>query len=237
MLINFEGPDGAGKSTQIKIIKKYYESKNMSVKNIHFPMYGHNKFSDVITKFLKGNLGNIDQVDPLFLANIYAMDRYCYKNQLIEDIKNFDVVIMDRYVFSNVAFQCAKVNDKLEKNKLFNWILDFEFGFLDLPYPDLILYFDLPMYEIKKRLFKNRSGDDREYLNGKSDVHEKDIELQEKVKELYQYIGNGQLIFKNDGEMSNIVGKVQNYHIIKAHDNGVVLSPDNLFESYKNLLK
>lgn len=219
-LIVCEGLDGSGKSTQIKLIKEHYKSLEKTVKHIHFPMYGHNQFSDMITRFLKGEFGKNDEVDPLFVANIYAMDRYCYKDQLIKDLEDYDIVLLDRYVLSNLAFQCSKVKSDSKREKLFDWILEFEFGFLDLPYPDLTIYFDLEIGTIKERLDVDRLGDDRNYLDGEKDIHESDIYFQEKVKNIYL-----------------MMEKVSNYFIIKAYNEDGVLTPDNLFNIYKHLLK
>jgi len=219
-LIVLESCDSGGKSTQVKIIKNYYESLGKTIKHLHFPMYGHNQFSDMIARFLKGEFGSNDEVDPLFVANIYAMDRYCYKDQLIKDIKDFDIVLLDRYVLSNLAYQCSKVKSDEERNKLFDWILEFEFGFLDLPFPDLTIYFDLPIGTIKERLNTERIGDDRNYLDGEQDIHESDILFQERVKNIYLMMEN-----------------VSNYFIIKAYNEDGILSPNDLFNTYKNLLK
>jgi dTMP kinase len=218
-LINLEGLDGAGKSTQIKLLKKYFEDQNKSVKKIHFPMYGHNQFSDIITRFLKGDFGNLDEVDPLFVANIYAMDRYMYKEQLIKDLEENDVVILDRFVFSNLAFQGAKIKDEKKRKEIVEWIWKFEFDFLSLPYPDLMIFFDVPLDTIEERLNKNRVGDDRDYLDGGKDIHEQDMKFQSNVRNVYYSIKDR-----------------KNYHIVSAFENDNLLTPNNLFNKYKNLI-
>jgi len=185
-LIVLEGGDGAGKSTQTDLVKKYLEEKNLSYKYFHFPMYGHNDFSEIIAKFLRGDFGKADKVDPYFVANIYAMDRYLFLPELEKHLEENDVVLLDRYVFSNLAYQGAKyVNDSLKSSKIKQWILDFEFEFLKLPYPDLSLFLNVPIHIVKERLENKRDGDDRRYLNGKSDIHEEDLELQKRVNHNY----------------------------------------------------
>ena len=77
-LIVLEGTDGAGKSTQLNLIKKYLEEKHLKYAYLHFPKYGHNEFSAVIAKFLQGDFGGVDDVNPYFVANIYAMDRFLF---------------------------------------------------------------------------------------------------------------------------------------------------------------
>lgn len=219
-LIVTEGLDSCGKSSQSKLITEYLESIGKSYKHIHFPMYGTNEFADVISSFLRGEFGDVDEVDPLFVANIYAMDRYKYKIELLKHLDEYDYVVLDRYVFSNMSFQGAKYDSDEKKQGIIKWINDFEFKFLQLPYPDLTIYFDLPIDVIKERLEVNRIGEDRDYLNGTIDIHEKSLDLQTKVRDLYL----GLVDFKN-------------YVIINClNDLGEVMTPTDLFETYKKLI-
>ena len=220
ILINLEGCDSAGKSTQVKLIKHFYENKGKKIKHIHFPMYGHNMFSEMVTNFLQGQYGDNDKVDPIFVSNIYSMDRYMYKDELLKDLEENDVLLVDRYVFSNVAYQTSKIKNGYFKSKeeLINHITDFEFNFLKLPYPNLILFLDVPLFEIENRLRKERIGADREYLNGKSDIHENDISYQEAVRNIYVSLQG-----------------YKNYKIVNTYD-GRVLDPKTIFDSYKKHL-
>ena len=220
LLIDLESLDSGGKSTQVKLIKEYFENQGKKVKHIHFPMYGYSDFSEMIAKFLRGEYGNNDEVDPIFVANIYAMDRYMYKNQLLKDIEEYDVVIMDRYVFSNMAYQGAKIKDRVERNSLIWQIQNLEFDFFKLPYPDLVLFFDIPINEIENRLNTERVGDDRNYLEGKKDIHEKDINFQSNVRDIYFELK----IMKN-------------FHIIDGYNKEGILNTTDLFGSYEKLLK
>ena len=156
-LIVLEGTDGAGKSTQTDKVKAYLEANNLKYEYFHFPMYGHNEFSEVIAKFLRGEFGGVDDVDPYFVANIYGMDRFMFLPELERAISENDVVLLDRYVFSNLAYQGAKY-DGIESDKIKNWIHGFEFGFLKLPYPDLNIFFDVPIDVVKERLEAKREG-------------------------------------------------------------------------------
>jgi dTMP kinase len=185
-LISIEGCDGAGKSTQVELVKKYFKNHKLSFSFFHFPMYGHNEFSDIIARFLRGEFGGIDKVSPYFVANIYAMDRFMFLPILKEALKTVDVVLLDRYVFSNIAYQAAKYPlASKETDDIRTWILNFEFDFLNLPYPDLNIFFDVPIKITKERLETKREGSDRDYLNGKQDIHEADFEFQERVRQNY----------------------------------------------------
>lgn len=188
-LIVAEGLDGSGKSTQAELIKKYFDTRKLSFSFFHFPMYGHNEFSDIVARFLRGELGSIDKVSPYFVANIYAMDRFMFLPVLEQAMKDVDVLFLDRYVFSNLAYQAAKYpTDSEEGKKIIEWIINLEFGFLKLPYPDLNIFFDVPTRVTKKRLEAKREGSDRDYLNGKQDIHEADFEFQERVRQNYLYV-------------------------------------------------
>lgn len=184
-IIVLEGLDGSGKSTQIELIKKYFEDHGLTYAYLHFPIYNHNEASKVIAAYLRGEFGNINEVDPVFVANIYAMDRYLYLPTLQKQISENDVILLDRYVFSNMAFQGAKYTTGAQSSIIRDWINEFEFGFLELPYPDLNIFFDVPLEFIKERLNIREEGDTREYLNGKKDIHEGDFEFQKRVRENY----------------------------------------------------
>lgn len=214
-LISAEGCDGSGKSTQIDLIKKYLESHNLKYEHVHFPIYGNNEASNVIAAYLRGEYGDIDKVNPIFVANMYAMDRYLYLPTLQKQLIENDVVILDRYVFSNMAFQGAKYNTEAQSQIMRDWINEYEFGFLELPYPDLNIFFDVPIEIIEKRLEEKREGEDRQYLNGKSDIHERNIEYQIKVRDNY-------LALK----------QYQGYHIISTEN----LTPEEIFNKYKDIL-
>ena len=88
-------------------------------------------------------------------------------------------------MYSNIAYQCAKLNKETEKESLKNWILDFEFQRNALPMPDKTLFLSVPLSFIKKSLSETRTGDDRDYLNGKEDIHEKSLSFQENVYKEY----------------------------------------------------
>jgi len=184
-LIVLEGIDGSGKSTQIELIKKYFKEHNLKYEYIHFPFYKHNEYGEVIAAYLRGEYGEINDVNPIFVANIYAMDRYLYLPTLQKQLLENDVVLMDRYVFSNMAYQGAKYNASSQSNIMRDWINEFEFGFLELPYPNLTIFLDVPISTVEYRLKEQRNGNDRDYLNGKEDIHEKDLEFQEKVRNNY----------------------------------------------------
>lgn len=220
-LLVIEGTDGAGKSSQTKLISEFYKNQGLKVEQFHFPTYTHNEFGKVITHFLRGDFGKSENVNPYFVANIYAMDRYLFLDDLNKMLDENDIVVLDRYVFSNAAYQAAKFKiNSHQAHDIINWIIEFEFGFLGLPEHDLCLFLNVPLEITGARLAKNRIGQDREYLDGNIDIHEADLELQMRVHHTYVNIE------KMTGYM------IRNYEIVDCYDR----NPEEIFESYKQKL-
>lgn len=185
MLFVVEGLDGAGKSTQVSALRTYLEQKRGDLEYIHFPRYDAPVYGDLIGRFLKGEFGSIDSVHPQLVALLYAEDRHGAAPRMNEALSQGKDVLLDRYVYSNIAYQCAKMADPAERESLRKWIIDTEFGQFGLPRPDLNIFLDVPLGFVRKRLSEHREGSDRDYLSGGSDIHEADISFQEKVRDVY----------------------------------------------------
>lgn len=185
MLVVIEGLDGSGKSTQVKRLRSYLESKTDNLEYIHFPRYDAPVYGELIGKFLRGGFGSIDSVHPQLVALLYAEDRHGAAPQMRRTLDEGGIVLLDRYVYSNIAYQCAKIDDQQEREALRKWIFDTEYGQFGLPKPDLNIFLDVPIGFVEKKLEAGRKGDDREYLEGKTDIHEADIEFQKRVREVY----------------------------------------------------
>ena len=184
-IITIEGLDGAGKSTQIELLTNRLNALGVKHKFIHFPMLNKGVYGELIAEFLRGEFGSLENVHPKLVALLFAEDRNEHKSQLTQWLNDGYLIIMDRYVNSNIAFQCAKTEGGLEKNKLKDWILDFEFNYNNLPKPDISFFLNVPLNYIENSLKKQRTGADRAYLNGKTDIHEDSFDLQKKVYKEY----------------------------------------------------
>ncbi|MCD4833949.1 MAG: dTMP kinase [Bacteroidales bacterium] len=183
--IVIEGLDGSGKSTQLKMLRKYLESHKIDYEYLHFPRMDSRIYGDLIARFLRGELGDINTVNPYLVALIYAGDQNDAKEKINQWLSEEKLVIVDRYVYSNIAFQCAKLNNQEDIEKLSDWIKDLEYNYFKIPKPILNIFLNVPFEFTRKNLTKQRSGDDRDYLNGKEDIHEKDIDFQDKVRNVY----------------------------------------------------
>jgi dTMP kinase len=185
MFIVLEGLDGAGKSTQIKQLRELLTSRGIESEYVHFPRFVSPVFGELIARFLRGELGSVESVDPYIVALLFAGDRADMAPQIRAWQAEGKVVIVDRYVYSNIGYQCAKLATEEQRAKLKQWILDTEYGYYNIPRPDLSLFLDVPFAFTAKSLTEQRSGDDRAYLNGEKDIHESSLDLQQMVRNVY----------------------------------------------------
>lgn len=197
--IVIEGLDGSGKSTQVKLIQNHFNEQGIKFKYLHFPIFESPVFGDLVARFLRGDLGDINSVNPYLVALLYAGDRHNASDTIKRWLNDGFLVLVDRYVLSNIAFQCAKTKDINEQDKLADWIFDVEYNYYKIPKPDVNIFLDVPFSFTKARLQEQRNGDDRNYLNGKQDIHEKDLDFQEKVRQVYlRYIDKESTFSKID---------------------------------------
>jgi dTMP kinase len=180
-----EGLDGSGKSTQLELLKAHLERCGIPYKYIHFPRLEEGYYGKLIARFLRGEMGSNDQVDPYLVALLFAGDRGDAAASINEWINDGYMVLADRYVYSNIAFQCAKIEDPEARETLMRWILGFEYDYQQLPRPDINLFLDAPFEFIRNQLMAERGGDDRAYLKGEKDIHEDNLHFQERVREVY----------------------------------------------------
>ena len=215
MFITIEGLDGAGKSTQIKLLENYFTAKSKKHKFLHFPRFDAPFFGDMIAKFLRGDFGNVDDVNPYIVALLFAEDRHDAATTIRNWLDQDYTVIVDRYVYSNIGYQCAKLANKDERDILKKWILNLEYDYFKIPKPDVSIFLDVPFKFTENKLNEARNGSDRDYLEGKQDIHEANLDLQRQVREIY---------LEQQAVDANF--KVVNCN----HENGEMLAPQQIFE-------
>lgn len=185
MFIVLEGLDGAGKSTQIRMLRQLFADRGVESEYVHFPRFDSPVYGQLLARFLRGEFGGVQEVDPYLVALIFAGDRADAAPQIRQWLAEGKAVVLDRYVYSNVGFQCAKLPAGEERDRLADWIVNLEFGHNALPRPDLSLFLDVPFAFTERKLSEVREGDDRDYLQGGQDIHEASLQLQQDVRSVY----------------------------------------------------
>lgn len=214
-LFVIEGVDGAGKSTQIKLLKDFFIKRGYKCEYLHFPRTETPYFGELIARFLRGEFGTLNEVDPYLVAMLYAGDRKDASDLIGNWLKEGKIVLLDRYTYSNIAYQCAKLQDQSGQEELMRWILNLEFKHFSIPQPDLNIFLDVPFEFTEKKLLNIRTGSDRTYLNGTRDIHEESLVFQKKVRDIYMKVARA------DNRLSLVDC---------SNGNGEMLPPGKIFE-------
>ncbi len=216
-----EGLDGSGKSTQIERLLQYMDQERISHRYLHFPRTDDAYYGELIARFLRGDLGPLESVHPYLVALIYAGNRNDAREMIASWLEDGITVVADRYVVSNIAFQCAKLDTAGERQALKDWILKFEYEYHKIPRPDVNIFLDVPFQFTSQKLKAEREGEDRNYLNGKADIHEQDLRFQQKVQQVYL----------------ELAATEPTLQVINCSDSmGGMLSPDEIFVNIQELL-
>ncbi len=168
-LIIVEGTDCSGKETQTRKLAERLTKENKRVVRLSFPMYD-TPTGQIIAACLLGKpiyasklLGQdhgvfpegSGNIDPLTACDFYAADRR-YNLPIIEKYLNDDyIVLIDRYVSSNMAHRGGLIKEQAERLKMYQKIDDLEYKINELPRPDKQILLYLP-YEYALELKKNR---------------------------------------------------------------------------------
>ena len=160
-IIVIEGTDCSGKETQTSLLVQRLRRMGRKIERLSFPDYDTPTGRIVGGAYLgKPHIGEgffpegASNVDPKVAALYYAADRR-YNRQKILDLLNDGVdVVLDRYVESNMGHQGGKIFDKEERLKLYEDLANLEYGFLELPKPDLTIFLYVPY----KKVIELRSG-------------------------------------------------------------------------------
>lgn len=170
-IIVIEGLDGSGKGTQAQMLLDYFTENKIHAVKYSFPDYD-SKTGKKIQDFLQGRI-KVDNIKDI--AMMYAEDRKAFFNsfewqQVIEN--DIDVVIFDRYVFSNIIHQAMNINDIEERMNFIEHLFNIEYAINNIPIPDIELFLHVSD-DIRTKLIKDR---------GRSDIYEDDTEGLSKLR-------------------------------------------------------
>jgi dTMP kinase len=147
-LIAIEGIDGSGKRTQVELLKDALGARGHQAFVTGFPIYD-SWFGKMVGKFLDGEFGPLEEVDPHFTALLYAGDRLEAKGQIVEALAAGKIVVADRYIGSNMAHQTARVA-AAERAEFVKWIEHLEYQIYGLPRESAVIYLRVPPAEAQK---------------------------------------------------------------------------------------
>jgi dTMP kinase len=165
--IVLEGIDGSGKRTQLEMLSRSLSERGVSCEQVSFPNYS-GFFGKVVARFLNGEFGPLEAVDPHFSAVFYAGDRFESKPKLNAVLDSGKVLLADRYIGSNLAHQGARV-PSAERSEFLAWLRQLEYQVYGLPLEDLVIYLRVPVDEAHRLIGEKMA---RQYTNRRHDLQE-----------------------------------------------------------------
>lgn len=166
-----DGIDGAGKTTQTKILLEKIKKTGRKAATLDFPQYYENFFGKMTGEYLSGKFG--ENVNPKLASMLYALDRWESKNLIEKELGKGKVFVCNRYMSANMIHQVGRTKGEKNKKEMLEWLEKMEFEIFKIPRPDLVIYLDIEPKTGQKMVDKKSN---RNYNKGaKRDLHEKDI--------------------------------------------------------------
>lgn len=202
-LIVIEGAcDGIGKTTQYELLCGHLINDGVKIAKHHFPSYDTYQAIPV-EKYLSGDYGNPNDINPYFINSLYAIDRgITWYTKLKELYEQDNIILLDRYTTSSLIYQSALIDDIEEKKKFIDYVIDFEYNKLGIKEPDIVIFLNAPF-----DLVTNLRGQRIQNEGINNDIHEKDIEFMKKVYNnalfIADYLNWNKIECSNNNEMRN----------------------------------
>src|ERR1700686_2580055 len=136
-LIALEGIDGSGKRTQLDLLALDLDARGLATLRVSFPRY-ESSFGKLVARYLNGEFGSMEKVDPHLSALLYAGDRLEAKAEIESALSAGKFVLADRYIGSNLAHQSERVPSE-DRDEFLAWLKHVEYGLYGLPVEDLVV--------------------------------------------------------------------------------------------------
>ncbi len=175
-LIAFEGIDGSGKATQVRMLAARFKKEGRAVTTFSFPEY-KKPTGKLIKELLLNTYGEFRANDPFLLSLPYSVDRFLAKDRILAALKK-GVVVSDRYTSSNLAFGGAHCppERRREFRKFFEQLEYKDFG---MPHADMTVYL-APSVELTQKWLRSERK--------KLDANERDADFQKQVVAIYSQL-------------------------------------------------
>ncbi len=169
--IVFEGTDGSGKSTQMKLLGKYLQEKGVPCYFTHEPT--DSPFGALLRSCLSGRI----DADEHAIALLFAADRIDHITNSVNGIRSKleagYTVLCDRYYYSSFAYNGGFVP--------IEWVKTLNAPAMDMLRPDLVIYLDLSAEASMKRVL--RRGETERY-----ETQEKQKKIRENFFEVFKQL-------------------------------------------------
>jgi dTMP kinase len=185
-LIAFEGIDGSGKSTQIRLLHERMKKEGVCCETTMEPT--HSPIGSLLRQILTGQL----RADSRTIAALFAADRLDHllneENGIVKPIQEGAVVITDRYYFSSYAYHSVDVP--------MDWVIQLNQQAREILRPAASFFIDVDPETAMERILKSRSH--QELFEKKSYL----IQVREKYLEAFQKMRDVETVIRIDGNRS-----------------------------------
>lgn len=181
--IVFDGLDGTGKSTFIKMLAEHLQNNGYKVSITAEPTKGK------IGLLIREILGGEEKASQQEMAALFLADRIAHNEEINELLEQGYIVLCDRYYYSSFAYQSDE--------ETLSWIMDMNLNCPSIRGPDLCLLFDSEPELCLQRISAGRSGQKLEIfenLKSLNAIREKFRKIEEMLKES----GKGENIVRID---------------------------------------
>jgi dTMP kinase len=197
LFIAFEGIDGSGKSTQVKLLTKQLEATGHKVYATFEPT------DSPIGKMIRDIFSGRMDADHKVIAGLFVADRLDHllnkTNGVLKMLEEGYTVITDRYYFSSYAYHSPYMS--------MNWVIEANRLSAELLRPDINIYIDISAEESMHRIAKGRTSTELyETLENLKQVKNLYDEAFEKLKDVEKIASiNGE---RTEQEIANSVWKI-----------------------------
>lgn len=171
-LIVIDGIDGSGKTTQVDLLVKVLADKDIQYEVISFPRYEDNLYGKLVSRYLEGEFGSINDVNPYLMVCVYAGDRALAGSQIRKWLEEGKLVIVNRYVSASKAHMGANLPAE-KRHEFFKWLDELEYQTNGIPKEDLTIILDVDPKVGQKN------------VSGRADIHEESLRHLEEASKIY----------------------------------------------------
>lgn len=209
-LIVIEGIDGSGKTTQIELLKQALGSQGLALQVISFPRYEDNEYGKLVKRYLEGEFGSINEVNPYLMSLAYAGDRVLAKPLIEKWLNEGKLVLTNRYVSSSKAHMGANLPEE-KRAEFFNWLDVLEYETNKIPRENLTVLLTVDPEVGQKNV----------QAVHRSDIHEDNLKHLEEANGIYLELSRAE----------------PNWEVINCMENGQMRSKEDIHQEIMQILQ
>jgi dTMP kinase len=205
LFIAFEGIDGSGKSTQVKLLTQYLTSKGHKVYATFEPT------DSPIGKIIRDIFNHRMEGDQKVIAALFAADRLNHllhsEDGVIKKLNEGFTVITDRYYLSSYAYHSVHVD--------MDWVIQLNAQSAALLRPDLNIYI-----EMEPQISMNRLTAGRTHIE-MYETLDNLVKVRDQYEIAMELVKNEEKIARIDGNRSPEIIAVEIQQLLETIENGV----------------